>query len=120
VCSLVICACIPDFRPFLRLFPRISRLLDLSSGRQSSFTTAQRSSSYQLESHKRSHNANNFASSKNLATLVTSADNESQVEILQESDKDGIKVTTSVQIDHSDKGKDKDKDPEPSFIFHTV
>jgi hypothetical protein len=124
VCSLVICACIPDFRPFLRLFPRVSRLLDLSSGRQSNFTSAQRSSSYQLESrnrsHNKSHNADNFASSKNLATLAIATDNESQVEILQEDDKDVIKVTTSVQINHSDKDKDKDKDLEPSFIFHNV
>lgn len=39
VCSLVICACIPTFRAFLRLFPWISRLLDLST-QQSKFTTA--------------------------------------------------------------------------------
>jgi len=112
VCSLVICACIPDFRAFLRLFPRISRLLDLST-RQSRFITAQRSSSYQLESRNRGNKPDNFASSKNLSTMIGAADNESEVEILQEDGQDGIKVTTSVRIDRSNKSS-----TDPSFIFH--
>jgi hypothetical protein len=48
VCSLVICACIPTFRAFLRLFPWISRLLDLST-QQSKFTTAPPQSSEILQ-----------------------------------------------------------------------
>jgi hypothetical protein len=46
--------------------------------------------------------------------MVRSANNESQVEILQEDGKDGIKVTTNVQADHSN--NDRDGDSEPTFI----
>jgi hypothetical protein len=112
VCSLVICACIPTFRAFLRLFPWISRLLDLSS-QQSEFTTAPHESSYRLESRKRRTKPDTFASSKSRSTTVGSADNESQVEILQEDGKDGIKITTNVRIDSSN----MDRNSEPTFIF---
>jgi hypothetical protein len=111
VCSLIICACIPTFRAFLSLFPCISRLLDLST-LQSKFTTGQHANSYRLESRNRKTKTHNFASSKNLSTRIESADNESQVEILQDG-KDGIKVTTNVRIDHSN----KDNDSQPTFIF---
>jgi hypothetical protein len=112
VCSLVICACIPTFRAFLRLFPWISRLLDLTT-HQSKFTTAPHGSSYRLESRNRRPKTDTFSRSKFHSTMVGSADNESQVEILQEDGKVGIKVTTNVRIDHSN----GDKDSEPTFIF---
>jgi hypothetical protein len=112
VCSLVICACIPTFRAFLRLFPWISRLLDLST-QQSKFTTAPHQSSCRLESRDRRTKIDTFARIKGHSTMVGSADNERQTEILQEDGKDGIKVTTNVRIDHSN----GDRGSEPTFIF---
>ncbi|KAH7114744.1 hypothetical protein B0J13DRAFT_514966 [Dactylonectria estremocensis] len=35
VCALILCACIPSFRPFLRCFPSVNKALGLSSGRES-------------------------------------------------------------------------------------
>lgn len=112
VCSLIICACIPTFRAFLRLFPLISRLLDLST-KQSKFTSTPHGNSYRLESRDRRTKIDTFARSKNHTTMVGSADNESQVEILQEDSKDRIKVTTNVRVDHDKGGGDS----EPTFIF---
>lgn len=114
VCSLVICACIPTFRAFLRLFPWISRLLDFST-QQSKFTTAPHRSSYRLESRDRRTKIDTFARSEGNSTMVGSADNERQAEILQDDGKDGIKVTTNVRIDHSN----GDRDSEPTFIFNS-
>jgi hypothetical protein len=114
VCSLVICACIPTFRAFLRLFPWISRLLNLST-QQNKFTTAPHRSSYRLESRDRRTKIDTFAHSKGHSTMVRSADNERQAEILQEDGKDGIKVTTNVRIDHSN----GDRGSEPTFIFNS-
>ncbi|KAF8857259.1 hypothetical protein BDZ45DRAFT_437841 [Acephala macrosclerotiorum] len=112
VCSLVICACIPTFRAILRLFPRISLLLDLSS-QQSKFTAPPHGGSYRLESRDRRAKIDTFSHSKSHSTMVGSADNESEVEILQDDGNDGIKVTTSVRIDH----RNGDRDLEPNFIF---
>ncbi|KAM5382495.1 hypothetical protein ACJZ2D_002499 [Fusarium nematophilum] len=35
VCALILCACIPSFRPFLRCFPGVTKALGLSSGEDS-------------------------------------------------------------------------------------
>ncbi|KAL6411841.1 hypothetical protein AUP68_04220 [Ilyonectria robusta] len=32
VCALILCACVPSFKPFLRCFPSVSKALGLSSG----------------------------------------------------------------------------------------
>jgi hypothetical protein len=117
VCSLVICACIPSFRAFLRLFPCVSRFFDLSTN-QSKFSAGQRGSSYRLESRNQRTKTDTFSRSKTLATTAGSADNESQVEILQEDGKDGgkdgIKVTTDVRVDRVN----RDRNSEPSFVFN--
>jgi hypothetical protein len=110
VCSLIICACIPTFRAFLRLFPWISRLLDLST-EQSKFSTTP--NSYRLESRSKKSKTDAFSGSRSHSTMAGSADNESQVEILQNDGKDGIKVTTNVRVDRSNTHRDL----EPTFIF---
>lgn len=112
VCSLIICACIPTFRAFLRLFPWISRLLDLST-QQSKFSTTRHRSSYRLESRDRKTGIDSFPRSKSHSIMAGSAHNESQVEILQEDSKGGIKVTTNVHVDRSNEARDS----EPTFIF---
>ncbi|KAH7021929.1 hypothetical protein EDB80DRAFT_805464 [Ilyonectria destructans] len=35
ICALILCACIPSFRPFLRCFPSVDKALGLSSGEDS-------------------------------------------------------------------------------------
>jgi hypothetical protein len=103
LCSLVICACVPSFRAFLRLSPILSRLLDLRS-HGSVIKSGQQSSSYRLESRNKWARGDAFAHSRNIPTISGPPDNESQVEILEEDGvegKNGITVTRSVRIDHS-------------------
>ena len=103
LCSLVICACVPSFRAFLRLSPILSRLLDLRS-HSSMIKTEQQSSSYRLESRSKWARSDAFANSRNIPTISGPSDNESQVEILEGDGvegKSGITVTRSVMIDHN-------------------
>ncbi|EEU36346.1 uncharacterized protein NECHADRAFT_86876 [Fusarium vanettenii 77-13-4] len=65
VSALVLCACIPSFRPFLRCFPRVNKALGLSSGEDSNMRYTRRVSqnrrpvllTSQSGSHKHSRRA---------------------------------------------------------------
>ncbi|KAH7124746.1 hypothetical protein EDB81DRAFT_664466 [Dactylonectria macrodidyma] len=37
VCALILCACVPSLRPFLRCFPSVNKALGLSSGKESNY-----------------------------------------------------------------------------------
>lgn len=103
LCSLVICACVPSFRAFLRLSPILSRLLDLRS-HGSIIKSGQQSSSFRLESRNKWGRTDAFTNSRNIPTISGPTDNESQVEILEGDGvegKSGITVTRSVMIDHN-------------------
>jgi hypothetical protein len=106
VCSLIICGCVPAFRPFLRLFPYISRLLKPTTDGSKTNLTGQRQSAIPLEGRNRwnTGEAGTFGRSNNVPTMPRSDDNDSQAEILRENgmdSNDGITVTKNVQIEYS-------------------
>lgn len=101
--SLLICSCVPSFRPFIRQFPTFGDLIPFSThGKITKRSTRNYAGSYHLESgYPKSRTVTNISTAN--ATKRDDTTNDSQQEIIPEADldlHDSIMVTTNFTVDN--------------------